>query len=336
MNNIILHNFDLDKLSFKKPERITDKISVFDVKYNCKQQFIIQSPKLLIPNVPMVYSHNNIKFYKLKVVAHDYSFQKKTKEFIEKLENIDTFIKNKIKDFYSRLKRKKSNNKFINTTNHYNNKVYLYFNIQFYNNKPIVNIYDWDKNQKDFNYLIEQSMAYSLLWLKNIWIKNNKIGLNWVILQMKVYPPIYKIDECLIIDDDEIINKEMKEIKEIKENLENNPNTYKNHETYSKYFKMKRLRIPIASIQQKMRLENIDPTIILKDADDIVSELVKHPIIKSNHLVGLTNVKLRHTTDLEQKQKPKYIDSLRSDSKTRPPTLLEILNTKNNLKKIRV
>ena len=328
MNNTVLRDYDIEKISFKKPEKITNKVHIFDVKYNKNQHFIIQTPKLLIPNVPMIYSYNSIKFYKLKLVAYNYNFEKKTKKFIKEIENIDKIINKKASIFWSNIGENNKNKVFINSSNHYNNKVYLYFNIQFYNNKPIINIYDWNKNQKNIKYLMEKSLANSLIWFKNIWIKNNKIGLNWIILQMKVFPPIYKINECLIIEDDEQVLEEEKSLK-----IENN-NSYKNHEIYSKYFKMKRLRVPIQCIQHKMKSENIDPLIILKDENSIVSEKQVSKTIVSNHLNNLINVKLKNVKVNENETK-KTFKNISSNNKNRAPTLFEILNMKNSLKKIK-
>ena len=321
--NEILNDFDIDKITFKKPEKISDKITVFEVKYNKIQNFIIQTPKWLIPNVPIIYSHNHFKFYKLKVVAYNMLFQKTTKQFVNKIENIDEYVKTKIPYFLEKIKKKR-NIKFINTTTYYNNKANFYFNIQFYNKKPVLGIYDWRKEKKNLNYLIEDSLAYSLIWLKNVWIKSNKIGLNWVILQMKVYLPIYKIDECLIKDEEEIENEY--------ENypVKSNSITYKDHELYSKYFKMKRLRIPIPSIQQKMTLDQLNPLIILKNEDDIapVNTNIKPSV---SHLAGLKNVTLNKTEKTNKIHRKKIQGN---QSSSRPPTLEEILNTRNKLKKI--
>ena len=327
MSNEILHDFDIDKITFKKPEKISDKITVFDIKYNKIQNFIVQTPKWLIPNVPVIYTHNHFKFYKLKVVAHDLLFQKTTTQFVDKMEHIDQYIKNKTPHFLTRIKKKKRNIQFINTTQYYNKNAQFYFNIQFYNKQPVLGVYDWKKEKKDLNYLIENSFAYSLIWLKNVWIKSNKIGLNWVILQMKVYLPIYKIDECLIKDEEDIDPPESTSV--VDDKSPSNGIRYKDHEVYSKYFKMKRLRIPIPSIQQKMTLDQLDPSIILKEENDLVPI---HTIKKKSpisHLAGLKNVILHKTDKTVKKQ---IIRS--NENSIRPPTLEEILNTKNKLKKI--
>ena len=36
---------------------------------------------------------------------------------------------------------------------------------------------------------------------KNIWKSKDKIGINWVLVQAKIFQPIIKIDECLIMDE---------------------------------------------------------------------------------------------------------------------------------------
>lgn len=287
MNYKIHKNYDIDKISFKKPEKISKDTTIFNVKYE-QNNFLIQTPKLLISNVPKIYTHNNKNFCNIKLSTYNYSFSNPTQNFVKNIELIDKLVEKNIDYFYEKSNiRKPGNTKLINSYfyNKINTKVNFYFNIQIYENKPFISIFDYKKEKKDFNYIISNSFGYSLLWLQNIWIKSNKIGINWIIVQMKIYYPIMKIDECLIEDEENI------EI--IKESIvENNSNIsskstekikYKDHPVYEKFFKMKKYKIPIENIQQKMLIENIDINIINKDENDYISNnnlitYINHPV----------------------------------------------------------
>ena len=213
-------------------------------------------------------------------------------------------------------------------------------------NKPAVSIFDWEKNPTDMNYIMPQSMSYSIIWLQNIWFKDNKVGLNWVILQMKVYLPIYQIEKCLIIDDLEIIvdQIEQNKIKEksntgllsdqnTREEISSSKSGIKlmDHPIYSKYFNMKRFKIPIPAIQMKLKMNNLDPNIILKDENDIYEDNVDNndvTVTISNNLFN--NVKLKKSKPIKRKKKSTPVIS---QNGMRPPSLDEILNMKNALTK---
>lgn len=272
----ILKNYNIENIIIKKPEKITDKITIFNVKYN-ENEFLIQTPKFFIPDNPNIYSHNNRNFCNLKVIAHNYKFENNTQNFIEKIEKIDNFISEQSSKFYDKIKQKKPQNiKFINSFyfNKTRTKAHFYFNLQINKNKPMLSVYDWKKQKQDIDYIIPNCYGYSLLWLQNIWIKSNKIGINWVIIQMKIYYPILKIDECLIEDEDkfEFNNQNLSEKNSEKKNLDQNKIKYKDHTIFGKFFKMKKYKVPIQSIKQKLILENIDPDIILHDEEEYISE----------------------------------------------------------------
>ena len=147
---------------------------------------------------------------------------------------------------------------------------------------------------------------------------------------MKIYLPIHRIDECLIEDESE---DELYKPKFENKKQETNSNKvkYKDHEIYGKYFKMKRLGIPVQSVQQKMRLENIEISIILKDENDEVRE--KNTKFIECVLGDLKNVKLNKVSDILIKNIRKYDYENSNNIILKPPTLSEILTIKRNLKK---
>ena len=218
--------------------------------------------------------------------------------------------------------------------------------------------------KKNYDYITADSSAYSLVWLQNVWLKSRKIGLNWVILQMKVYLPIYRIDECLIVDEDD--EQEFVHPSQVKE-IDNTPKPYslkkdpgiplKDHPIYAKFFKMKKFGIPTESIQHKLKMESLDPGIILKNENDTLpnesTSSAKHVLSNGhNHtpnqtrrntgtrsappigglmgvLSGLGNIKLKKAKK-NKKPDPKPSSSGGSN---RPPTLAEIVRMRSTLKK---
>ena len=49
MGERVLKNPNINNITFKKPEKISNKIYIIDIKYNTNKQFIIQTPKFLVP-----------------------------------------------------------------------------------------------------------------------------------------------------------------------------------------------------------------------------------------------------------------------------------------------
>ena len=295
MSENVLKNPNIKNISFKKPEKISKKIHIFNVRYLKNSRFIIQTPKFLVPYLPMMYLHKNIKFFKLCLEAHNYDYNDSSKKFVKLIQDIDKYVKSKSEILWKKCGYSPKKKNYISSVNFNKNrnKVYFYFSLQVHNNNPEVSIFDWKKNKKDYNYISPQSTAYSLIWLKNVWLKTRKIGLNWVILQMKVYLPIYKIDECLIVDEDEIENKSKEDKKDNNDNNnDNNIEDMTKHPIYGKFFKMKKFGIPISCIQQKLKLENLDPTIILeeKKISKLQNTKNKNNSSKNKHVGGLMSV----------------------------------------------
>ena len=61
MNPVVFRNIDISKIAFKKPEKVSEKITIFNVRYN-NERLLMQTPKFLIPYIPTIYSHKNMQF----------------------------------------------------------------------------------------------------------------------------------------------------------------------------------------------------------------------------------------------------------------------------------
>ena len=92
---------------------------------------------------------------------------------------------------------------------------------------------------------------------------------------------------------------------------------------------MKRFKIPIPAIQNKLKMNNLNPNIILKDENEIYEEeeiVIEKP--KSNLF---NQIKLKKTKPVKKIEK--NTGPVVSQNGMRPPTLDEILNMKNALNK---
>ena len=329
--NPVIHDFDIHKLIIKKPLFIKKSI-ICNIKYNKVDDLIIQTPLCFLPFCIKEYESGQKK---VTFCTTDYIYNNLTKKFISNLQVIENTIQKSYKNITSIIKQNKDN-QFVSSLYLNSNKknFYIHANLQ----KDYVNIYNQYNEIENEDYIMAESQCYSLIRLKNIWINDEKYGLNWEILQLKIYPPIYKLNQCFI--EDPILQKGI--------NLQ-----YKNHPIYSKYFKMKRVGVPIQSIQLDMLKEDLDATVILKDEN----EYMNMPSIKKGKGKGilppppppppppLNNSKKSSNSGLNIMNVLKDLGTvnlkkIQPEKKQRKadinvPSLQEILLGKKNLKKIK-
>ena len=233
--NPVIQDFDIQNMVIKKPRILYNNTITCPVKYNKNQDLIIQSPLCYIPKIP----NKNSKQILTTLLTTDYSYNENTKKFINNLLLINKIIQDSYKNI-TKLVNQHENNTFHNSINinRQANNYYLNLTVQSKNQDMYINIYNSYNQSVNEDYIVEQSECYALLHLKNIWINENKYGLNWEIVQLKVYPPIYKLEQCFIYDSN--IKKELYI-------------QYKDDPIYKKFFKMKRIGVPIQNIQLEIK-----------------------------------------------------------------------------------
>ena len=251
--NPVIQDFDIQNIVIKKPRILYNNTITCPVKYNKNQDLIIQSPLCYIPKIP----NKNSKQILTTLLTTDYSYNENTKKFINNLLLINKIIQDSYKNI-TKLVNQHENNTFHNSINinRQANNYYLNLTVQSKNQDMYINIYNSYNQSVNEDYIVEQSECYALLHLKNIWINENKYGLNWEIVQLKVYPPIYKLEQCFIYDSN--IKKELYI-------------QYKDDPIYKKFFKMKRIGVPIQNIQLEIKKENLDENVILKDENEYIN-----------------------------------------------------------------
>lgn len=204
MNIFRLSDINYDNIQIIYPEKLTSNLNICNIKYKGKR-FITQTPKTQISSFPFLF--NNQNNYRLVIQFNNYQSCHKTQLFIKTLLNLEKYIQQFIPIINNKLNIF-GKNKFISSIkfNKDKTKAFMTLNIQQQFNKPLLSIYDCDREPKNIDIIEIGIKTINLIYLKNIWIKNNMIGLNWVILQSKVYPDIIKLDKCLIDEEDNIDN----------------------------------------------------------------------------------------------------------------------------------
>jgi len=125
-------------------------------------------------------------------------------KFIDRVKEIeDLFYKNS-PYIWKKIGEGSSGKEFISSIRYSKDKekAYINLNIQVEKGKPIAQVYDKDKRAVSLDYIAEGSTGYCIVYLRGVWRKGDKMGLSFVLVQSKVYLPIYKLKECIILDPD--------------------------------------------------------------------------------------------------------------------------------------
>lgn len=263
------------------PKSYSENSYYYKTLYNNKKLFI-QTPKNILYTLPK----QNTKFgMYITLGFNDYSTNKNTKQFIDTLINIDRFIKKQSKILI------KLTNKEYNVPNYKNS---VYFNntktiafitvtIPLISNIPSISIYDHNKKPKNLDYMKPFSEAIHILSLSYVWFSNNKLGLQWNIIQSKIFQPIFLPNECMIQDDfeNDISNVESDNSNQQKPILDKESDPI-----YGSFIKMKRLGVPEPVIRIQLTAKNLSYNdFITFDTTGIINNISSNIKPNSNNLL---------------------------------------------------
>jgi len=237
-------------ICYNEIEKLNKNFYFIPIVYK-KNELIIQTPKLYIPFNVTNFKNKSFITFKINIFKNELfcKFLNKLNKIIKKKASIiSKKINNKIKKFKSPFKVFE-NDFNISLTLHINN------NTQIFNNKNI-----------KINKIKPQNYSKLIIYISNIWIKNDMVGIKFKLLQLKIYNKISYIEKCLILDSDEeeenshickICSKKLKvnikNIKEDKKKDKKEDNFLKDLD--DKYKKMYKLGIPKQAILQKIQLD---------------------------------------------------------------------------------
>ena len=127
-----------------------------------------------------------------------------------------------------------------------------------------------NKQIKEWEF-ITPTYGYFIIQIKNIWINNNKWGINMYCNGAMILP-------SQLMDPPPI---PIQEIKYMFESELDELNNVGDSDVYGKFFKMKKMRVPIQAIKNKMELEGLDSSIIELKATTPLSKIPKMSNINS-------------------------------------------------------
>lgn len=319
-NNIDTHNIEISDIT-----RYNCNHYSWPIKYN--------GSNMCIQSCYLNMTKYNKNFNNISLSTYHKPIQSSKKKFISLIRNIDKHMITQINTLKKKIKYAK---KILYRKSYIVQNKYIYYNfsLQQFNKKIICNVYDEDKHIQDLEYIEPGCDIYTILWLKNIWLKDNKAGLNYIVVQLKVYKPIIYTNKCLIIEDNDIFVPDKKAIvsKDTSEKVD---------PLYAVYFKMKKMGVPIQAIQMKMKLAGHDPNILtgtkyLTTTPNISK--APHRISPIHLLQGITSKKLKKV-NIKKNQQDRQKRILQKCGvgirRNGIPTLDEIIQTRNKLKKIR-
>ena len=241
----------LKPFNIYRPIQTSCDTYISKILYNNKT-YSIQTTKLMIYSNPI---KHNFSGYTLSLCCNDYKFNHIQKSFIKSIKNIEQFVKSSLPKLEKYSNINSSDFKSCIHINKNNTQAYLTVHLPFSNNCITTKIYDHTKLEKNIEYISPNSSCLNIITLQHIWFKNNKYGLHWNLNQSKIYHPIEKINECLILDDmdqEPILN-----YHHIPNKKQPDLDKYLSHPIFGKFIKMKQMGVPLEAIESKMKLQNL-------------------------------------------------------------------------------
>jgi hypothetical protein len=310
--NILIDNFII-----KKRISVGNNVFRYPIKY-LGDNIVIQTPILYLPFGVYKYGNKSYLDASFLNVCVD-----KEMACYKKLIND---LNNKVIQFISKKYEDQIN--FIDSIK---KSTEIYPDRMRFNLQEDILVFSEKKKLLDFEYLKAKSYTKFLVTPENIWVNDEKFGITWQILQIKIYPQTI-LNTYSFIDDDN-------------QNKENN-DSLKSHPKYKKYFKMVGCGVPKDAVKHKMILDNLDPNILDDKKESTIKETKKQlgnslGDIFANKLPNkLPSKKIDIKQEIEKAKKNKQEKSTKILSNVKeiigykPPSLMEILEMRNNLNKV--
>lgn len=233
-------NYKNTSLVFTKPSPYYgsyEKIEIFYKDNTRKKKIILQTP-------PMFISFNVVDKDKNNSICISFSkkdVSKNVKLFYNFVCYLDKIIKNLCKTKRNTWLKKKKITYKPSISNYKNFSEFISINLPKKNGKYLFDIYDEQTKKVGIDKLTKNTEVSMIVELSNLYVGNKVMGCNWNVLQIKKYDTL-SLDQCLIIDDEEI---------ELPNEVPIAPIIPKNTK-YEKYFKMLKMGIPLPAVKNNM------------------------------------------------------------------------------------
>ena len=353
MSNKVLNYSDikLKNIILKKCVFESENYYTIPLKYKIndeKLDIIIQSPNMPIMNDIIEYeTSKGKKKYFIDFSIKDENVNNDIKLFRKFIKKIDKFTKSKI-PLWKKKTKKEPQNFSSSYKSDKNNQNFYRFRLNSMNNDIDITVFDEKKQKLNKVNILPDIYASCIICLEALWMYNDSYGYIFNVFQIKLILKRVLTNYAFREED----NKEYMNRENIcnDKNIENNKdnNLLKDHPKYAKYFKMLKLKIPKASIKQKMTMDGLDPEIIDKDPNEIFNDINETDVpikddpkyakyfkmLKLN--IPKESIKNKLKLDgydpeiIELDPNKPYIE----ESNNQISILTELMNTKNILKKV--
>jgi len=251
-----------------KTDNTTDNTKIINEKVEKKQDSIDDKTKLIIQS-PLMYIPNSIIYFNekpfLELSFNNEDNDKDVLNFKNWITNLEDYIYKLIKK-RSSLNIKKENMVSIlkpKNINYVNSSTKLLIPINMNISKCILT----DDNKKSkflFNWEIPvPTYGISIIWVKNIWVKNGKWGINLFMYASRVMNS-HILDPIDFLGLEDSNNKSIKKHEVIKQFNDDEKMSIQVCQVpeYTMFFKMLKIGIPKPAIKQKIELSGLDIRII--------------------------------------------------------------------------
>jgi len=263
-------NYYLTNIYYVNTTTATTSTTIISEKIEKKQDSIDDKTKLIIQS-PLMYIPNSIIYFNekpfLELSFNNEENDKDVSDFKTWITNLEAYIYKLIKK-RSTLNIKKENMVSIlkqKNINYANSSTKILIPINMNISKCILTD-DSKKSKFLFNWEIPvPTYGISIIWIKNIWVKNGKWGINLFmyasrVMNSHILDPI----DFLGFDDSETSNKTIKKYEVMKQFKEDEKMSIQVGQVpeYNMFFKMLKIGIPKPAIKQKIELSGLDIRII--------------------------------------------------------------------------
>ena len=273
---------------------IKEKIEKKQDSIDDKTKLIIQTPLMYIPNSIIYFNEKPF----LELSFNNEENDKDVSDFKTWITNLEDYIYKLIKK-RSTLNIKKENRVSIlkpKNVNYANSSTKILIPISMNISKCILTD-DSKKSKFLFNWEIPvPTYGISIIWVKNIWVKNGKWGINLFMYASRVMNS-HILDPIDFLGLDDSNNKSIKKYEVMKQFKEDEKMSIQVGQVpeYTMFFKMLKIGIPKPAIKQKIELSGLDIRII--DYPETTPYATVLHYISNPHLGPYVKSTQSHTTN---------------------------------------
>ena len=315
------------------PTHIPTPIPIIKEKIEKKQDSIDDKTKLIIQS-PLMYMPNSIIYFNekpfLELSFNNEENDKDVTDFKDWIKKLEDYIYKLIKK-RSTLNIKKENMVSIlkpKNVNYANSSTKILIPINMNISKCILTD-DGKKSKFLFNWEIPvPTYGISIIWIKNIWVKNGKWGINLFMYASRVMNS-HILDPIDFLGLEDSNNKSIKKYEVIKQFKDDEKMSIQIGQVpeYIMFFKMLKIGIPKPAIKQKIELSGLDIRII--DYPETTPYATVLHYISNPKLGPYVNVKVKSTSSNDNTIPNTNIDIDINTSIIKPSLKLDLLKNIN-------